>query len=116
MSSCRAAVSAVQEDFIWQIVAPLNGAPNAVSFESTNYPGWFLSVATASGVENGRLGIVQQQSTAAYNAASSFQVVPGLADPSQYSFVAFGSFAGYYIAASSQQIGGCSVCRHQHRF
>ncbi len=37
------------EDFGWNIVNALNGAPNAVSFESVNYPNYYLSLATVEG-------------------------------------------------------------------
>ncbi len=37
------------EDFGWNIVNALNGEPNAVSFESVNYPNYYLSLATVEG-------------------------------------------------------------------
>jgi len=99
---------APMQDFVWHVVAALNGESGAVSFQSTNYPTYFLSISPQSGLEPGRLGIVPQVATQAYNDSSSFKVVPGLADSSLYSFVAYGEFEGYYIAADQSQIGGCS--------
>jgi hypothetical protein len=37
------------EDFIFTVVDALNGEAGAVSFQSVNYPTYFLSLATASG-------------------------------------------------------------------
>ena len=39
------------EDFIFTVVDALNGEAGAVSFQSVNYPTYFLSLATASGVD-----------------------------------------------------------------
>ena len=81
------------EDFLWNVVPALNGQPNSVSFQSTNYPTYFLTLSNATGILSasfvrtvlfnrahtadaapGRLGIVPQVATSTYNDASSFQV------------------------------------------
>ncbi len=37
-------------DFVFKVVNALNGQSGAVSFQSTNFPTYFLSLATASGL------------------------------------------------------------------
>ena len=38
------------EDYLWNIVPALNGQPGAVSFQSTNYPGYYLTISNATGL------------------------------------------------------------------
>jgi hypothetical protein len=38
------------EDFLWNVVPALNCQPNSVSFQSTNYPTYFLTLSNATGI------------------------------------------------------------------
>ena len=64
-------------------MAALNGNTSAVSFQSTNFPDMFLTILPQDGsfAEAGRVGIA----TSPDPNNASWVVVPGLANPAQYS-------------------------------
>ena len=93
------------QDFLFNVVAPLSAQPGGLSLQSTNYPADYVTVVgTANGaVEATRLGIganpVAEDGT--------FVAVPGLADPSMVSLqVLSGSFAGSYVARNDGTLSG----------
>lgn len=79
-----------------RVCAALNGASSAVSIESMNYPGNYLSVCTSGGLEPGRLCL--QANGAFDDNDGSFEVVPGMADSSLYSFKSMSSVGGHTFA------------------
>eukprot|EP01084_Bolivina_argentea_P173338 300219_1 len=98
------------EDFIFQQISPgLNGATDSVSFESTNYHGYYIALDTKNGLETGRLGIIKSTNSVTYNDTATFKQVAALnSNSNQVSFTAFGQFNGYYITANGQLKGGCA--------
>ena len=104
----------VSSDFAFIIHSPgLNGQPGSVSFESTNFKGYYISLDTNNGLENGRLGIITFLNTAAYNDSSSFKQVSALnGNSNQVSFIAYGQYEGYYITADGEIKGGCASNYH----
>lgn len=95
-------------DFWWEAVPALDGNAAAISFESTNYPSYFMVPITASGLdETTRLGIVPKGQFDLSDA--SFIAVPGLANPNATSFVSASknaTYAGLHIVVAPGMLSG----------
>lgn len=94
------------DDFHWTLVPALNGVAGAVSLESVNYPGEYLTPGPL-GSEATRLLV-----TASPIAAdASYNAVPGIANASQWSFASMSSnpaYAGLYISQIGTLSGDCA--------
>jgi hypothetical protein len=97
-------------DFVFNIVAALNGEKGAVSFQSSNYKTKYI---TSTGVdqagvptaEKSRLGVVEPGKD---KDAASFAVVPGLSDAKAFSFQSLSAaFKGQYISTNGLHTGSC---------
>lgn len=94
------------DDGHWTLVQALNGASGAVSFESINYPGYYLAPGTV-GNEPARLLALQGPDA---NDAS-FAVSPA-ANASQYSFTSLSknaSYAGLLLSQATSITGLCEA-------
>lgn len=93
-------------DFVFNVVPALNGG-SGYSFQSTNFPTYYIAPAPGAGVEATRLGIVDSPDV---NDAS-FAVVAGLSNSSLSSLQSLSlnsTFAGLYVSLSTTLSGGCS--------
>lgn len=90
-------------DHIFKVVAPLNGAAHALSFQSTNYPTYYI--APVAGAEPGRVGIVQGPDAG----DASWLVTPLGGTPPAVSLTCLGSTrGGAVLSVGTNLTGGCA--------
>jgi len=87
--------------------------PHCVSFESVNYPGWFL-------VDNdGRLTLMERSGNAEFDRRATFKKVPGLKDRRLWSFESYihpGSYIRHYYFHLYVQAGNDDIFRQDATF
>ena len=95
------------QDFSWNLIQPgLTGLSDTISFESVNYPGYYISLIDDNSLENTRLGLVEYRDTVGYNQSSTFdikEVNGGL----QFIAVEGSQYEGYTIGIDHELEGGC---------
>jgi len=92
-------------DFFWQISDPLNGVDGAISIQSVNYPGYYITIISVAD-ETGRLGAVQTPNVD----DSSFKMVTGLFGEGStvLQSLSKGVHAGEYVTLKDSTTGNCA--------
>lgn len=86
-----------QKDASFNRVAGLSGDPNTVSFESVNYPGYYLRH------ENGRLKLAKNTGDKGFRADATFREVEAINGKAGKSYESV-NFKGYYIRHKNSEV------------
>jgi hypothetical protein len=90
------------DDHHFTLVPALNGAPNAVSFRSVNFPLWYLS--RVAGAEPGRAGVVEAPAAD----AASWAVAPAPGGGAHVTLTWLGDASGAQLALGANLTGSCA--------
>eukprot|EP00055_Hartaetosiga_balthica_P017725 m.122044 g.122044 ORF g.122044 m.122044 type:complete len:822 (+) comp9387_c1_seq3:100-2565(+) len=95
--------SPLPQDFLWDIVPALNGVEGAISFQSINYPTYFITLITDA--EVGRLGVVTSPNTD----DASFQVNSTSENVFSFQTLSKGNLKGGFMGLNGELHGDCST-------